>query len=260
MEFDEARPYQPGDEIRHLDWRVTARTGRAHTKLFREERERAVILWVDYRAPMFFATRGSFKSVLASQAAAMIAWGACNQGDRLGALIFSEQKHQELRPANGDRAVLNLIGRLAESSSLPPRASAPEKRREALLHALARVRRVTRPGALLFLLSDFRDLDKSAEIHLSALARHNELVLLRIHDRLEAELPTSGQYPVSDGYQRLSLQGADRKLHQRYSQQNLDRQDYLGQLCQRYRMHLLHCSTDCDLGETLAQGLGRRVR
>ena len=72
MEFDEVRPYQPGDEVRHLDWRVTARTGRPHTKLFREERERPILLWVDYRANMFFATRGVFKSVLAARAAALL--------------------------------------------------------------------------------------------------------------------------------------------------------------------------------------------
>ena len=83
MEFDEARPYQPGDDIRSIDWRVTARTGKPHTKMFGEERERAVVVCLDYRAPMFFATRGAFKSVIASKMAALLAWASEHHGDRV---------------------------------------------------------------------------------------------------------------------------------------------------------------------------------
>ena len=89
MEYDESRPYQAGDDIRTLDWLVTARTGKPHTKLFREERERPVIVAVDYRPAMFFATQGSFKSVQAARCAALLAWRAAQQGDRLGGFIFS---------------------------------------------------------------------------------------------------------------------------------------------------------------------------
>ncbi len=98
MEFEEARPYQPGDDIRNLDWRVTARTGKPHTKLFREERERPILLWVDYRNTMFFATKGVYKSVIAARAAALLAWSAHHHGDRVGGIIFSEQIHHELKP------------------------------------------------------------------------------------------------------------------------------------------------------------------
>ncbi|PCI06195.1 MAG: DUF58 domain-containing protein, partial [Gammaproteobacteria bacterium] len=84
MEFDEVRPYQAGDDLYSIDWNVTARTGEAHTKIFREERERPVLMWVDYRQPMFFATRGSFKSVVAAKIAALLAWSAAQHGDRLG--------------------------------------------------------------------------------------------------------------------------------------------------------------------------------
>ena len=84
MEFDESRPYQPGDDPRSIDWRVTARSTTAYTKLFREERERPVLIAVDLRSNMHFATRGCFKSVSASRAAALIAWAAHHRGDRLG--------------------------------------------------------------------------------------------------------------------------------------------------------------------------------
>ena len=83
MDFEESRMYQPGDDIRNMDWRVTARTGAPHTKVFRDERERSVLMWVDYRRPMFFATQGAFKSVLAARAAALLSWSAIQHGDRL---------------------------------------------------------------------------------------------------------------------------------------------------------------------------------
>ncbi|NNF66553.1 MAG: DUF58 domain-containing protein, partial [Gammaproteobacteria bacterium] len=86
MEFDESRPYQPGDEARNLHWRVMARTGRPFTKLFREEREQPVLLWVDLRQRMQFATRGVYKSVQAARAATLIAWAASQRGDRVGGL------------------------------------------------------------------------------------------------------------------------------------------------------------------------------
>ena len=114
MEFDEARPYQPGDDIRSIDWRVTARTGKTHTKLYREERERPVLLWVDYRRSMFFGTQNYFKSVLAAKTAALLAWSAAQHGDRLGGLIFSENIHQELRPQRGKAGTLHFIKKLCE--------------------------------------------------------------------------------------------------------------------------------------------------
>ncbi|MBY0274525.1 DUF58 domain-containing protein, partial [Candidatus Binatia bacterium] len=90
MEFDETRAYQPGDDVRAIDWRVTARTGRVHTKLFHEERERPVLLLVDQRMHMRFGTRDAFKSVVAARAAATVAWAARDQGDRVGGLIVTD--------------------------------------------------------------------------------------------------------------------------------------------------------------------------
>jgi uncharacterized protein (DUF58 family) len=257
MEFDEARPYEPGDDVRNLDWRVMARTGKPHTKLFREERERSVLLWVDYRAPMRFATRGSFKSVLAARAAAMLAWSAIGHGDRLGGLIFSEHTHFELRPKRGKRAVLDFIHNLADNQPTEQSNTDSRSQQEAAAHALARLRRVTRPGSLLFLLSDFRGLNETGEAHLTQLAKHNELVLLFLYDQLEQELPPPGRYRISNGARSLALNTADQKTREAYSRTFQGHRHYLSELCRRTGMHLLSCATDQDLQLTLQQGLGR---
>ena len=98
MEFAEARPYQPGDDVRHIDWRVTARTVRTHTKLYREERERPVMLVLDQCRQMFFGSRKRLKSVQAARIAALMGWRALLRGDRVGAILFSEKLHYEIRP------------------------------------------------------------------------------------------------------------------------------------------------------------------
>ena len=106
MEFEEVRAYQPGDDIRNMDWRVTARTGRPHTKLFREERERPVLFLVDLGPSMAFGTRVAFKSVVAARAAALLAWAARDNGDRIGGIVFAGKRHRELRPAARERGML----------------------------------------------------------------------------------------------------------------------------------------------------------
>jgi uncharacterized protein (DUF58 family) len=118
MEFDEVRLYQPGDDVRSIDWKVTARTDKPHTKLFREERERPVFISVDNRPTMQFATRGVFKSVQAAKLAALIAWAAQRHGDRIGGQIFSSQSCYELKPQHGKHGVLRFFQQSGESAAV----------------------------------------------------------------------------------------------------------------------------------------------
>ncbi|MCK4834519.1 MAG: DUF58 domain-containing protein, partial [Gammaproteobacteria bacterium] len=146
MEFDESRIYQAGDDIRNMDWRVTARTGSAHTKVFCEERERPVLLWLDLSTSMMFATRKKFKSVIAAEIASLIAWSAAKNNDRLGGLIFSSDEHVELKPKRGKTAVLDFIGRCTKHSAWAtaqtPAPAASQTRRN-IASAISRLRKVT---------------------------------------------------------------------------------------------------------------------
>ena len=112
-----------------MDWRVTARTGKPHTKVFREERNRPVFVWLDLRRPMLFATRGAFKAVRAAEIAALVAWSAVANGDRLGGLVFSETEHHELRPALGARAALRLLPDRLHASRSGGRRRRPRRSR-----------------------------------------------------------------------------------------------------------------------------------
>ena len=200
MDYLESRGYQPGDDIRSMDWRVTARSGKAHVKLYQEERERPVVAMVDLGPGMFFATRGAFKSVIASRAAALLGWAAVQNGDRIGALLFNGG-HHELRPLGGTRGVLRLIRQLVAASD-PAQAHAGRAESGATGHlneALLRMRRVARPGSLIIVLSDFYGIDADTGRHLRRLRQHNDVLACQVVDVIETEPPPPGRYPITDG-------------------------------------------------------------
>ncbi|HIA14631.1 MAG TPA: DUF58 domain-containing protein [Nitrospirales bacterium] len=258
MEFDEVRLYQPGDDIRSFDWKVTARTGKPHTKLFRDERERPILLWVDLRAPMFFATRGMYKAVAAARAAALLAWSAVLQGDRLGALIFSEYKHVELRPQRGSTAALHFMKQLVEHPAWTDRTQATIGDRHASLHALGRLRRVARPGSLIFLISDFRNIDDVAESHISQMARHNDIDMVFMFDPLERELPPAGIYRVSNEQETLTLNTRDENVRETYRQRFDAHWERWRRRSRLSGMYLMSCSTEQNVLHALQRGFGSR--
>jgi uncharacterized protein (DUF58 family) len=252
MEFAEVRAYLPGDDVRSIDWRVTARRGKVHTKLFHEERERPVLLALDYRRPMFFATRGRFKSVQASQLAALFAWQAMSRGDRVGGFIFSEERNLELRPQLGKKGVLQLLRQMVADpvwQRSPHRPFAPQQR---LAETLQRLQRVARPGSLILLLSDFNQWDAEVEKQLALLSRHCELGLVHCFDPLEAELPPAGTYRLSDGERDLTMTTGDQATRRQYQHNFNQRRQLLEDFCRRQRCRLISLSTDADPLECLS--------
>lgn len=193
MEFEEHRAYQPGDDVRAIDWRVTARTGQTHIKLFREERERPVYLLVDLSPSMFFATRGVFKSVLASQVIALLGWAAVANRDRVGGIIVGANGLREIRPGSGRRGLLRYLNQLATEHQ-----HAAEKSFDSQLEsALGHIDRLARSGAVVMLLSDFQSLPASAKPLLQKLASRCELIAAMVSDPFERELPSHVGLPVT---------------------------------------------------------------
>ena len=193
MDYQESRAYQPGDDVRSMDWRVTARAGYPYVKMYEEERERPVMLLVDLNPGMFFATQGAFKSVMAARIAALIAWAGVANGDRIGGLIFNG-KHQELQPRGGSKGALQLLRLLIRSTdpvhgmqASLDHADSPDS--TGLHTALNRCRRVTKPGSLIFILSDFYHINEDIKAQLLRLRQHNDVVAIQIVDPLEQSPP-----------------------------------------------------------------------
>lgn len=243
IDFEEVRRYQPGDDIRTIDWRVTARTGSAHTKLFREERERPVLVVVDQRSSMFFGSSHCFKSVLAGQLASLLAWSALNEGDRVGGLVFNDSGHQEIRPRRSRKTVLTLLSQIAHYNQALPQHS-PEEH-DSFARMLSNLRRIARPGTSLFLISDFRGAShERAREHLFELAKHTELTTIACSDPLETELPKAGTYAVTNGSERSELRTDDRRLRLAYSDRLQQQRDLLSSDLLGLGVPLLQASTD----------------
>jgi uncharacterized protein (DUF58 family) len=242
IDFEEVRSYQPGDDIRSIDWRVTARTGSAHTKLFREERERPVLVAVDQRSNMFFGSSHCFKSVLAAHLASLLAWSALDAGDRVGGLVFNGASHREIRPRRSRRTVLALLSEVAAYNlALPLAAPATTN----FADALANLRRIARPGSSVFIISDFRGADEEhAREQLFQLAQHIEITAIACHDPLEAELPRAGRYAVTDGNARSELDTADKKLRTSYSERARRQRELLSSDLLRLGIPLLQAATN----------------
>jgi uncharacterized protein (DUF58 family) len=240
MEFDETRLYQAGDDLRTIDWKVTARSGKAHTKIFREERERPVFISVDDRATMHFATRGVFKSVQAAKLAGLLAWIAEQHGDRIGGQIFSERMCEELKPHNGKQAVLRFLYALTSRTKLDQENSF------AFEQILARLVKHARPGSLVYIISDFRGLNDAAEKHLAKLAEHCEVQFILVFDALERMLPEKGRYRFTDGEREVVIDSGEIARIADYRQHFEQRLQRLQQIVRKKSLKLILCGTADD--------------
>ena len=251
VDFLESRNYQPGDDIRNMDWRVTARTGRAHTKVFQEERERPVLVVIDAGPSLYFGTRRCLKSVAAGQFAAAIAWSAVRRGDRIGGFLFAPGRHRELRPAGGRRGAMRVIQGLVdwlEPSGLENASAEP------LSAALERVRHAARPGSLVIVVSDFFTLDDDCNRHLSRLRQHNDVIGCQVVDAAEYQLPP-GRYPISDGEQAAILDTGLRDSGHRYRSMSLEPLNGPRRMFQKHQCGWMTLHTDDDPVDVLGREL-----
>ncbi|WP_269619563.1 DUF58 domain-containing protein [Zhongshania sp. BJYM1] len=258
LAFHHVREYQGGDEIRHIDWRVTARTAKAHTKIFEEEKERPVVLCLDQRATMFFGSRHCFKSVLACHVAATLAWAGLENNDRVGGLIFADEHHREVRPRRSHRSVLNFIHTATDyNQSLAQTTNASDISNEkSLASAFEELRRITRPGSTVYVLSDFAGYEQDAERQLHLIARHNDVIAISISDPMEASLPTNGSYPVSNGRERIQMTLTNR-LREQFINRHQQTRHSLQASLKRGGIHHISLSTDSAYFLHLQRGMGQ---
>jgi uncharacterized protein (DUF58 family) len=190
MEFDEARPYLLGDEVRSIDWNVTARTGYPYVKRFTEERELTVMLVVDASSSGEFASAGKFKRELAAEMAAVLAFSATTNNDKVGLLIFTDQIELHIPPRKGRHHMLRLIHELL--------AFEPKRHATDLKLALETVNQTLKRRSILFLISDFLDEPERYQAPLFVANRKHDVVALDLHDPLEVGMADVGLLTLED--------------------------------------------------------------
>lgn len=251
IDFEEVREYQPGDDVRLIDWGVTARTGKPHTKIFHEERERPVYVIVDLNAHMFFGTKVAFKSVIAAKIAALIAWATVKNGDRIGGIVYGGENCHELKPKSRSQGVIPLLKILCEATQTPPLQKGC-----CLEQALLKLRNVVRPGSLIFIMSDFATLNEASEKQLGLLSKHNQIVANFIYDPLEQSPPPSNYYSISDGVNRTSIDTSNPEFCRIYRKLFDERLLRVKEITNRYRIPVIHFKTDDAVVKVLKKGLG----
>ncbi len=246
MEFAESRAYQAGDDVKSIDWRVTARTGQPHTKLFQEERERPVHILLDLRAMMHFGTRVRFKSHLAAEVAAMLAWVGHDGGDRVGGLILTRNGVLDFRAARTRRSVLRLLEAVSDQTKLDVETD----NEVSLATGLRRLRRVCRPGTLAFVISDFSDFNDITAQELRRLSNSAHVTNIQITDPLDAALPPQGGR-LSDGNEAMALSAISRTELTSYAEQFARRQQRLSDLSRQNAMAVHYLQTSDDPSQIL---------
>jgi uncharacterized protein (DUF58 family) len=259
IEFDELRAYLPGDDVRCIDWRVTARTGRPHSRVFREERERPVWIFVDAGPGMHFGTRCAFKSVRAAWSAAEVAWTAREQGDRVGAVVRGTEVTHTFPPKRREADFFGLLDCVAAATQIHGEVAC-----ESLDEALGRLAARIRPGDRVYVISDFEGLSEVGRRHLSQIGRRADATCVLIYDVLEACAPPPGDYRITDGDDVCSVPVGRHGARDQYASLFDERLESLAEFCRARRIGLVALRTDEEVssrvGEVFGAGDGASIQ
>ena len=230
IDFSEVRAYQPGDDVRTIDWRVTARKNKPHTKVFREERERLTMIVVDQTQSMFFGSQVRLKSVAAAELAALGAWQALRHNDRVGGVIIGNHSYAAHKPYRNVKSVARLLADLCTMNQALQRG-APHPPAQHFADALAQIRRLARNNYRIYFISDFQPIGDHWRDAFRSLSRHNEVIAVRVYDPLERDLPPADSYTVTDGEHRLQFHAGNPALRERYHDRFVDHDERLKKVC-----------------------------
>lgn len=257
VNFEEVREYREGDDIRYMDWKVTARTNEPHLKVFREERERSVMLCVDKSPHMSFGTRGTFKSVQAARAAALIGWAASRLNDRVGGMAFGDMQAglQHFRPSRGRRALWQLLRALTEPTA------ARDASVDGLGGALQRTTRGLPTGSLVFVIADLNREAMDLERALGTLIQRNSVALIPVDDPADWEIPSMGvtTFTGTDGT-LVEIDTDDPRARLDYRETWEERREMLQAMAMRLNVTLVPIRTDEEIHLTLIRSLQQRAR
>ncbi len=246
IDFSEVRAYQPGDDVRTIDWRVTARKNKPHTKVFREERERLTLVVVDQSQSMFFGSHTRLKSVAAAELAALGVWQALNHNDRVGGMIIGNETYAAHKPYRNIKSVARFLGDLARMNQALSRGH-PRPSASHFAEALAQIRRLAHSNYRIYFISDFQPIGNHWRDAFRSLSRRNELIALKIFDPLERHLPPSDSYTVTDGANRWQFHAGNPRLRKHYEGQFESVEEQFRKVCEQTMVEYRSIPTDLPL-------------
>jgi uncharacterized protein (DUF58 family) len=260
LDFEEIRRYIAGDDIRTIDWRVTARTRKPHVRVYTEEKDRPVLLVVDQRLSMFFGSRVSMKSVVAAEVAALGAWRAISTGDRVGALVFNDRDIREIAPHRSRERVMQIL-RVVLEMNHALRVDADHPPAPAMLNTvLEKVARLAKHDCLVGIISDFSGANEDTRALVTRVAAHNDVIAIFIYDPLEVNLPSAGKLIVSQGDLHLEIDTDDAPLRRSFSEEFKNRLETARNLMLKGGVPVLPVQTTGGVREQMRELLGHASR
>jgi uncharacterized protein (DUF58 family) len=259
LNFEELRRYQPGDDIRTMDWKVTARTRHPHVRVYTEEKDRAVVLVIDQRMNMFFGTRGKMKSVTAAQLAALGAWRALAVGDRVGAVVFNDTEVIEIRPQRSQKTVMSILGAVVRMNQALRADSQVKPNAGMLNHAMEKALRLAPHDALVVAISDFFGVNAATELLITRLAAHNDVLGLLVHDPVRHD-PMAQRLTLSDGALQMEVDFTDPQVREKLMQDYQEEQDNITHFLRTLSAPLLPVSNQGDVVNQVRRLLGVPIR
>lgn len=256
LNFEEIRRYLPGDDIRSMDWHVTARTRKPHVRVYTEERDHPVLLLIDQRQNMFFGSRRAMKSVVAAEAAALAAWRVFSQGDRVGAVVFNDHDIIEIKPHRSRNQVLRILEAVTRYNHLLSAESAVEPNPAMYNEALRRVLRLATHDYLVTSISDGFGIDAETFRLGTQIAAHNDAIVLFIYDALEAELPDAGRLVFGQAGRQLEIDSGAISLRKKFSARFRDRFDATEHFCRQRSVPRIPINTEEGVAEQVRARLG----
>lgn len=259
LNFEELRRYAEGDDTRAIDWLATARLGAPHVRVYSEERDRSVLLVVDQRSAMFFGSQRCMKSVAAAEAAALAAWRVTSLGDRVGAVVFGDEKILTIKPQGRDAGVVRVLsGITRQNQALAQSVPQPDTALLQLNRALQHARQMAPHDGLVCLISDVAGADAETMRLVTGLTAHNDVLAIYVHDPLELALPDIGPAIFSSGHGQLEVDSSSADLRARFASEHAAWRARLAELSRRRAIPVLPISTDRDVAAQLQELIGRR--
>lgn len=237
LNFQEIRQYQPGDDIRQIDWRVTAKYGKPYTKLYAEEKEKEVYILCDLRPTMHFASHGHFKSVMAGRLAALIGFLADKKNDAMAYQILTNQLLQSLGVLPAHDILPHFLNQLCLNETTGSEVSFKQ--------AIPFIEQNIRPGSLIFFISDFHDISHDHLTFIGELSHKNTVTCLHLYDKMEIELP-KGIFPFSNGHKEILIDTDIKSFQQEFKESWNQRTLSLRQAAQKYQLGYLPLATDSN--------------
>lgn len=259
LNFEEIRGYLPGDDVRTMDWKVTARMREPHVRVYTEERDRPVLLLVDQRASMFFGSRRTMKSVAATEVAALGAWKVLGGGDRVGALIFNDEEITSIKPHRSRERVRRLLGAMVEKNHQLGKEPSPPAKPGMLNEVLTQALQIAKHDYLVCIISDFSGMNPDTKRLVTLLSAHNDVMSIFIYDPLEAKLPDAGRLTMAESELQLEVDTSGKKLRQQFASEFEERLERMKNISRGRSIPFLPIETSYDVARQIRDQLGASI-